>query len=105
MAAVRHLLLVALLACATCAQAEPQATQAPKGVRAPAAAVSERDGAQVAFVVGDDDTVQQRTLKVGGKLGDDLQVTDGLVAGETVVIDAPAELKDGAKVKLAEDAE
>jgi RND family efflux transporter MFP subunit len=85
--------------------AKPQATQAPKGVRAPAAAVSERDGAQVAFVVGDDDTVEQRTLKVGGKLGDDLQVTDGLVAGETVVIDAPAELKDGAKVKLAEDAE
>ena len=85
--------------------AKPQATQAPKGVRAPAAAVSERDGAQVAFVVGDDDTVEQRTLKVGGKLGDDLQVTDGLVAGETVVIDAPAELKNGAKVKLAEDAE
>ena len=85
--------------------AKPQATQAPKGVRAPAAAVSERDGAQVAFVVGDDDTVEQRTLKVGGKLGDDVQVTDGLVAGETVVIDAPAELKNGAKVKLAEDAE
>ncbi|WFC41478.1 efflux RND transporter periplasmic adaptor subunit [Pseudoxanthomonas sp. SE1] len=85
--------------------AKPQATQAPKGVRAPAAAVSERDGAQVAFVVGDDDTVEQRTLKVGGKLGDDVQVTDGLIAGETVVIDAPAELKDGAKVKLAEEAE
>ena len=85
--------------------AKPQATQAPKGVRAPAAAVSERDGAQVAFVVGDEDTVEQRTVKVGGKLGDDVQVTDGLIAGETVVIDAPAELKDGAKVKLAEEAE
>jgi RND family efflux transporter MFP subunit len=85
--------------------AKPQATQAPKGVRAPAAAISERDGAQVAFVVGDEDTVEQRTVKVGGKLGDDVQVTDGLIAGETVVIDAPAELKDGAKVKLAEDAE
>jgi RND family efflux transporter MFP subunit len=85
--------------------AKPQATQAPKGVRAPAAAISERDGAQVAFVVGDDDMVEQRTVKVGGKLGDDVQVTDGLIAGETVVIDAPAELKDGAKVKLAEDAE
>ncbi|MEL1265505.1 efflux RND transporter periplasmic adaptor subunit [Pseudoxanthomonas putridarboris] len=86
--------------------ARPQAAQAaPKGVRAPAAAVSERDGAQVAFVVGDDDTVEQRTLKVGGKLGDDVQVTEGLTAGETVVVDAPAGLKDGAKVKLAEDNE
>ena len=36
MAAVRHLLLVALLACATCAQAEPQATTARKVVQSDA---------------------------------------------------------------------
>ena len=65
----------------------------------------EREGAQVTFVVGDDDTVQQRRLKVAGKLGDDVQVTDGLQAGETVVLDPPTELKDGAKVVLADDAE
>jgi len=85
--------------------AKPQQAEQPKGVRAPGAAVVEREGAQVAFVVGDDDTVQQRALKVAGKLGDDVHVTDGLQAGETVVLDAPADLKDGAKVVLAEDAE
>ena len=85
--------------------AKPQQAEQPKGVRVPGAAVVERDGAQVAFVVGDDDTVQQRGLKVAGKLGDDVHVTDGLQAGETVVLDPPAELKDGAKVVLAEDAE
>lgn len=85
--------------------AKPQQAEQPKGVRAPGAAVVERDGAQVAFVVGDDDAVQQRALKVAGKLGDDVHVTDGLQAGETVVLDPPAELKDGAKVVLAEDAE
>ena len=85
--------------------AKPQQAEQPKGVRVPGAAVVERDGAQVAFVVGDDDTVQQRSLKVAGKLGDDVHVTDGLQAGETVVLDPPAELKDGAKVVLAEDAE
>jgi RND family efflux transporter MFP subunit len=85
--------------------AKPQQAEQPKGVRAPGAAVVEREGAQVAFVVGDDDTVQQRGLKVAGKLGDDVHVTDGLQAGETVVLDPPPELKDGAKVVLAEDAE
>jgi len=85
--------------------AKPQQAEQPKGVRAPGAAVVERDGAQVAFVVGDADTVQRRTLKVAGKLGDDVHVTEGLEAGETVVLDPPAELKDGAKVVLAEDTE
>lgn len=85
--------------------AKPQQAEQPKGVRAPGAAVVAREGAQVAFVVGDDDTVQQRTLKVAGKLGDDVHVTDGLQAGETVVLDPPTELKDGAKVVLAEDTE
>ena len=85
--------------------AKPQQAEQPKGVRAPGAAVIERDGAQVAFVVGDDDTLQLRSLKVAGKLGDDVHITDGLQAGETVVLDPPAELKDGAKVVLAEDAE
>ncbi len=85
--------------------AKPQQAEQPKGVRVPGTAVIERDGAQVAFVVGDKDTVQQRTLKVAGKLGDDAHVTEGLDAGETVVLDPPAELKDGTKVKLAEDTE
>ncbi|WP_334177244.1 efflux RND transporter periplasmic adaptor subunit [Pseudoxanthomonas sp.] len=85
--------------------AKPQQADQPKGVRVPGAAVVERNGAQVAFVVGDDDTVQQHGLKVAGKLGDDVHVTEGLQAGETVVLDPPAELKDGAKVVLAEDTE
>ena len=85
--------------------AKPPQAEQPKGVRAPGAAVVERDGAQVAFVVGDTDTVEQRALKVAGKLGDDVHVTEGLAPGETVVLDPPAELKDGAKVVLAEDTE
>jgi len=85
--------------------AKPQQAEQPKGVRAPGAAVVERGGAQVAFVVGDEDTVEQRALKVAGKLGDDVHVTEGLAPGETLVLDPPAELKDGAKVVLAEDTE
>ena len=51
------------------------------------------------------EAVRERFSQWAGKLGDDVHVTDGLQAGETVVLDPPAELTDGAKVVLAEDTE
>jgi len=83
--------------------AQPQQpAEKPKGVRVPSAAVVERDGAQVAFVVNADDTAELRRLKVARTQGSDAQVSEGLSAGEAVVLDPPAELKDGTKVKLQE---
>ena len=38
------------------------------------------------------------------RMGDDRQVLQGLSAGESVVLDPPAELKEGVKVKMAEEA-
>ncbi|OAX54173.1 efflux RND transporter periplasmic adaptor subunit [Xanthomonas graminis] len=67
---------------------------APKGVRVPAAAVTERDGAPAAFVVIEG-KVQQRTLKAGATLANDRQILGGLQAAETVVLDPPPTLKDG----------
>lgn len=76
----------------------------PEGVRAPATAIVQRDGTDVAFVVGDKNTVEQRTLKLGRSMGDDRQVTSGLSSGDAVVLDPPAQLKDGALVRIAKDA-
>ena len=70
----------------------------PQGVRVPAGAVIDHDGGKAAFVARDDGTVELRTLKVGGKLGSDVQVLDGLAPGETVVIDPPPALEDGARI-------
>ncbi|NDK37851.1 efflux RND transporter periplasmic adaptor subunit [Pseudoxanthomonas gei] len=85
--------------------AKPAGTQQQnQGVRAPAAAISNRDGKDYAFVVGDEDTVEQRELRLGREMGDDRQVLQGLSAGESVVLDPPAELKEGSKVKMAEEA-
>ena len=82
-------------------KAEPAGAVAQNpGVIAPAAAIASRDGKQVAFVVADD-TVSQRTVKVGRALGDDREVLDGLAGGDTVVLDPPADLADGARVRLA----
>ncbi|KRG68226.1 acriflavin resistance protein [Stenotrophomonas terrae] len=74
--------------------------EAPKGVRVPAAAIVERDGKQVAFVLQADDKVKQRPLEVGQVLAKDKQVLSGLSAGQTVVLSPAAELKDGDKVTL-----
>ncbi|MGA6539718.1 MULTISPECIES: efflux RND transporter periplasmic adaptor subunit [Stenotrophomonas] len=71
---------------------------APKGVRAPASALVERGEQTVAFVVGDDQRVQQRTVTLGTVLNNDRQVTAGLRAGEVVVTDPPPALRDGSAV-------
>ena len=75
-------------------------TEAPKGVRVPVAAIVERDGKPVAFVLQADDKVKQQPLEVGQVLAKDKQVLSGLRAGQTVVLSPAAELKDGDKVAL-----
>ncbi len=77
--------------------------QQPRGVRVPGAAIVQRGGADVAFVLGEDDTVTRRAVETGIALGDDRQVLSGVVAGDTVVLDPPESLADGAKVRLAAD--
>ncbi len=82
------------------AQAAP-----PRGVRVPVAAIAKRDGGDVAFVVAgeDKDAVEQRPLKLGRALGADREVLSGLSGGDEVVLDPPAELQDGGKVRMAQD--
>ncbi|QSX73890.1 efflux RND transporter periplasmic adaptor subunit [Lysobacter arenosi] len=76
---------------------------APKqkpGVLVPAAAIASRNGKQLAFVVAEEKAVQ-REVTVGRSLGEDREVTQGLSGGETVVLDPPADLADGDRVKVA----
>lgn len=79
------------------------ATATKPGILAPAAAIVQRDGDDVAFVLNQRN-VQRRTLKLGRTLGDDREVLDGLAGGDTVVLDPPDELADGARVRVAADA-
>jgi RND family efflux transporter MFP subunit len=84
--------------------AKPAAAQQPQGVRAPTAAIVQRNGQDVVFALRDDDTVEQRNVKLGLALGDDRQVLSGLGAGDSVVLDPPDTLADGAKVRMAPEA-
>jgi hypothetical protein len=72
-------------------------------VRVPAAAIAQRDGADVAFALSGKDEVELRKLEVGRKLGDDRQVISGLSAGDSVVLDPPATLEDGSRVRPAQE--
>src|SRR5690606_30373524 len=67
------------------AQADAVAPARP-AARVPAAAVVQRDGGDVAFVVtgGNDDRVERRALKLGRTLGGGREVLAGLSPGETV---------------------
>jgi RND family efflux transporter MFP subunit len=84
----------------------PAAATKP-GVLAPADAIVQRDGKDVAFVVADveDDAgvAQQRAVKLGRTLGDDREVVEGLSGGETVVVAPPERLADGARVRIARE--
>ncbi len=84
--------------------ARPADAPARRGVRVPSDAIVQRDGGDVAFAVtGEDaDRAELRALKLGRALGGDREVLSGLSAGETVVLDPPAELQDGGKVRKAE---
>ena len=78
-----------------------QQEEQPKGVRAPAAAIVERDGKPVAFAVGREQKVELREVRTGIALGEGRQVLSGLSAGDLVVLDPPATLNDGDKVTEA----
>jgi RND family efflux transporter MFP subunit len=68
-----------------------------RGVRVPASAVVQREGASVVFVV-DGTRARLRPVSVGIEGGDFCVVDDGLVDGERVVVDPPAGLKDGMRI-------
>ncbi len=47
-----------------------------------------------------DGKVEKRAVKVGAAKDEQVPVTDGLAGGESIVVDAPKRLRDGAAVEL-----
>jgi hypothetical protein len=88
------------------ADAEKEIAQRPQGAIVPNGAIAERDGVKVAFVAsGDPMVAEQRTLKLGRAMANGQQVLGGVSAGETVVLDPPATLQDGARITTATSTE
>ena len=68
---------------------------------APKAAVRSEDGRDVVFVVREG-RLERRAIKAGSPDGDQVEIVSGLTAGERVVIEGPATMKDGDRVKVKE---
>lgn len=64
-------------------------------------AVLTKDGASSVFVVGDDQRVTQRAVKVGKDTGADVEILDGLSGGETLAASELEKLKDGTRITVA----
>ena len=69
----------------------------------PARAIQDIDGVPTVFVRVDEERFQTRPVRVGASVGDDVEIVDGLKAGDAVVTDGALMLKS--KLKLRVEAE
>ena len=74
------------------------AAPAAPGVLVPAAAIRKDGNVDVVYVLKDG-KAQRRAVSLGGTVGDSRQLRAGVAAGERVITEAPAELKDGDAVE------
>lgn len=84
-------------------RAPGDAGEAPRGVRVPAAAIASRDGGEVAFVVAGEaggEVAELRTVGTTAGPGGQRTVVSGIAPGETVVLDPPASLGDGDRIRI-----
>jgi RND family efflux transporter MFP subunit len=81
-------------------QAEASGAVARPALRVPERAVRREKDGGIVFVVRDGDRVERRAVSLGGSAGSDLEIHSGLRAGDRVVLDPPADLADGSRVRL-----
>jgi len=79
---------------------DAQALAAPRRVFVPRSAVVERDGRASVWVV-ENGVVRAQSVDLGPSRADRVEVRQGLLGGESLVLSPPAGLKNGARVKLA----
>jgi membrane fusion protein (multidrug efflux system) len=74
------------------------ATVAENALLVPQKAVTELQSAQVVYVVGDDNKVALRSVTVGARVGQDYIITDGVKAGERIIVEGIQKARPGATV-------
>jgi RND family efflux transporter MFP subunit len=76
-------------------------TEARARVVVPARALRRERDASVVFAVRDG-RVERRAVAAGGTVGDGVEVLSGIRPGERIVLDPPADLADGDRVRVRE---
>jgi len=80
------------------ADAAAGATRSSRVVRVPRAAVNGGPGEETVFVVGRENTLERRAVKLGPGGEDPVEVVAGLSAGERGVVEGPADLAAGVEI-------
>jgi RND family efflux transporter MFP subunit len=78
---------------------EQKSGAASSTVIIPQGAVRDQNGSKTVFLVKEDH-VERRAVKLGAVQGTDQQVLAGVVAGDSVVVKGPADLRDGQAVEI-----
>ncbi|HWW17307.1 MAG TPA: efflux RND transporter periplasmic adaptor subunit, partial [Candidatus Saccharimonadales bacterium] len=65
----------------------------------PKSAVHDENGKKIVFLLKDDKT-ERRAVTLGGNRGSDTEVIAGITAGDTVIVKAPGNLRDGQSVEV-----
>ncbi|HML91693.1 efflux RND transporter periplasmic adaptor subunit [Methyloceanibacter sp.] len=71
-----------------------------KQIVVPQAAVQQNQSGPFVLVVDGNDQVQSRAIKTAQRVGTGIVVTDGLVPGQTIVVEGIQKVRPGAKVKV-----
>src|SRR4029077_13101272 len=71
------------------------ATVAENALLVPQKAVSEMQSAKIVYVVGDNDKVALRSVTLGERVGQDYIVTEGVKAGERIIVEGLQKVRPG----------
>jgi membrane fusion protein (multidrug efflux system) len=74
------------------------ATVAENALLVPQKAVIEMQSAKIVYVVGDDNKVALRNVTLGDRVGQDYVVSDGVKAGERIIVEGLQKVRPGATV-------
>src|SRR6185295_19688438 len=76
-------------------------TNQPDAIVVPARSLQTSQQGQFIYVLKPDQTVEMRKVVFDRTIGDEAVISNGLVAGETVVTDGLLRITPGAKVQIA----
>jgi membrane fusion protein (multidrug efflux system) len=71
----------------------------PDSILVPERAVSELQGKNFVWIIGQDNNATQRAVKVGGQLNENLLILEGLKPGERIVVEGVQKVREGASVQ------
>ena len=80
-------------------QEAANAAKTPARITVPQTAVRDDGGQKIVFLVRGDQ-IERHAVKVGENAGGSTQIIAGLSAGDTVVVNGPADLRDGQQVQI-----